>query len=136
MQHRHYPRELNLIGRLGVPLLIAAFVLSGCGAGAGGDETGAESPAGGSDVLFTGVITKVQGGTDGSVVRLEMDEATTVWATVSIPNLGPDSDFDFSALVVGRTITVTGETFEMDGETWLTAQWAAVVETAAGGANP
>ena len=136
MQHRYYPRELILIGRLGVLLLIAAFVLSACGDYAGSDETGVESPAGESDVTFTGVITEVQDGTDGSTVRLEVDQATTVWATVSIPNLGPDSDFDFSALVVGSTITVTGETFGMDGETWLTAQSAAVVETAAGGANP
>ena len=108
MQHRYYPRELILIGRLGVLLLIAAFALSACGDDAGSDETGVESLAGESGVTFTGVITEVQDGTDGSTVRLEVDQATTV----------------------------TGETFGMGGETWLTAQSAAVVETAAGGANP
>ena len=130
MQHQYFPRELILIGRLGVLLLIAAFVLSACGDRPGSVETGAESLAGEADVTFTGVITEVQVGTDGSTVRLKVDEATTVLATVSIPNLGPDSDFDFSALVVGSTITVTGDSFEMDGETWLTARSAAVVETA------
>lgn len=72
----------------------------------------------------TGEIVAVTDGIDGSTVELLTANGTTVHATVSIPNLGPDTNFDFSALAVGTTITVTGDTFDLDGDTHLTASTA------------
>ena len=76
---------------------------------------------------FTGKISEIEQGKDGSMVTLVgilQDKGSTIKATLSIPNLGQDSDFDFSDIVVGNNISVKGTTFEMNDMTHLTASYA------------
>lgn len=76
---------------------------------------------------FKGTIVGIENGMDGSTVKLEDEEGRTIFATLSIPNLGPDTDFDFSNIEKENMIRVSGTTFEMSGKTYLTADYAITV---------
>ena len=76
---------------------------------------------------FRGTIIAIQDGTDGSTITLENEQGDMIKSTISIPNLGPDSDFDFSHLKAGNKLWVSGDTFMLGDEKYLTAEYATTV---------
>jgi len=76
---------------------------------------------------FRGEIIKIENGKDGSTVTLKNYQNEIIKSTVSIPNLGINSNFDFSSIKIGNIIEVHGETFKMQDMTHLTAKYATIV---------
>ena len=73
---------------------------------------------------FTGTITIIEDGKDGSTITLKNEKGEVIKSTISIPNLGPNTDFDFSNIKVGNKLRVSGSTFEIQGVKHLTAKHA------------
>lgn len=74
-------------------------------------------------------ILSVKNEKDGNVLELKNNDGEVFVSVISIPNLGPDSDFDFTELKIGNRLLVSGELWEMDGVKRLTVR---DVETIAG----
>lgn len=74
---------------------------------------------------LTAEIIEVTPGRDGSTVLLKDSAGKTYSAILSIPNLGPDSSFDFDHLKPGNSITISGDSFPLDGRTHVVADTAA-----------
>ncbi|WP_461403821.1 hypothetical protein [Falsiruegeria mediterranea] len=64
---------------------------------------------------------------DGNTLVVRDDSGNTYNAVISIPNLGPESDFDFDHLKVGNRMIVTGETWSLAGDPQLTIRDAKAV---------
>ena len=79
-----------------------------------------------SPFVFTGTITGIQHGRDGDVVKLtHRVTGEILYAVISIPNLGPESSFDFSAIELGNVLEVSGdEPFELGGKRQMAARSA------------
>lgn len=73
---------------------------------------------------LTAQIIEVTPGTDGSTVLLKDAKGQTYSAVLSIPNLGPDSTFDFDDVRPGNSITISGDSFELNGRTHVVARTA------------
>ena len=73
---------------------------------------------------FVGKIIALQNGKDGSTVTLHNTNGKIINATVSIPNLGKNSDFNFSQLQIGKIIEVSGETFMLENEKNMIVKFA------------
>lgn len=71
---------------------------------------------------FSGEIIFIENGKDGYVVDVKNSEGEIARVVLSIPNLGPHSDFDFSAVKVGSIISVRGESFILNGDVRITAK--------------
>jgi hypothetical protein len=78
---------------------------------------------------FAGKVTKIDRGKDGSTVELT-NETTgeKVYATISIPNLGPNTAFDFSDIKLGRKLEVMGKPFFLGEDRYITANQAKRIE--------
>jgi hypothetical protein len=72
-------------------------------------------------------IIAVKSEIDGNSVVVRDEGGTTYEAIFSIPNLGPDSDFDFDELRVGNHVVVTGETWTLAGKNQLTVREAKAI---------
>ena len=100
--------------------LLAAVTLAACQP----NPQGTASPAETSVENLTAQIIEVTPGTDGSTVLLRDAKGQTYSAVLSIPNLGPDSTFDFDHVKPGNSITISGESFELNGRTHVVARTA------------
>jgi hypothetical protein len=80
-------------------------------------------------ISFTGKITKVNRGKDGSTVELT-NETTgeKLYATISIPNLGQNTVFDFSDIKLGRKLEVMGKPFLLGEDRHINATQAKRIE--------
>jgi|GEM_PF-3821860 len=78
-------------------------------------------------ITFRGEIIDIEDGIDGSTVTLQNNEEKLIKTTISIPNLGPNSDFDFSDIKKGNSLFVSGKSFEMENITYITAQHAGTI---------
>jgi hypothetical protein len=80
-------------------------------------------------ISFAGKITKINRGKDGSTVELT-NETTgeKLYATISIPNLGPNIVFDFSDIKLGRKLEVMGKPFLLGEDRHITAIQAKQIE--------
>jgi hypothetical protein len=78
---------------------------------------------------FTGKVTRIDRGKDGSTVELT-NETTgeKLYATISIPNLGPNTVFDFSDIKLGRKLEVMGKPFLLGEDHYITATQAKRIE--------
>lgn len=85
-------------------------------------------PAAMNYLTFRGTITQIEPGKDGSTVELSAADGQKLYAVLSIPNLGPDSDFDFGAIKLGTVIEVQGEPFKLGDRRQMAAKKARVVE--------
>lgn len=72
-------------------------------------------------------IVSVKPEKDGNTVVVRDDNDKTYQAVISIPNLGPDSDFDFDHLQPGNRMTVSGEVWYLDDEPRLTVREAEAI---------
>lgn len=86
-----------------------------------------ESPAVTGPTVFRGTIASIEAGKDGSTVELRAADGSKLNVVLSIPNLGPDSDFDFGAIKVGAKIEVQGEIFMLGKERQMAAKKARVL---------
>lgn len=75
-----------------------------------------------------GEIMEIRDGTDGSEVVIKDSEGNTYTSIISIPNLGPASEFDFADIQLGNTLKLTGETFSLGEELRLTPSHAELVK--------
>jgi hypothetical protein len=110
---------------LGISLI---FTISACSPQQDDDATFATSQP--KEVIsFTGKVTKINLGKDGSTVELT-NETTgeKVYATISIPNLGPNTAFDFSDIKLGRKLEVMGKPFLLGEDHYITATQAKRIE--------
>ncbi|SLN72482.1 hypothetical protein TRL7639_04324 [Falsiruegeria litorea R37] len=73
---------------------------------------------------LTAEIIEVIPGTDGSTVLLKDGNGKIYSAVLSIPNLGPDSTFDFDHVKPGNSITISGDSFMLDGRPHVVARTA------------
>lgn len=64
---------------------------------------------------------------DGNTVVIRDETGKTYTAVLSIPNLGPDSSFDFDHLKPGNRMIVSGETWSLSGEPRLTVRNAEAI---------
>lgn len=71
---------------------------------------------------ISGTVTSNQGEKDGSSLVFMGDDGIEYESIISIPNLGPDSTFDFNNIQNGNRLEITGEVWEMAGVPQLTAQ--------------
>lgn len=85
-------------------------------------------PEGDNWITFVGTITKVESGKDGYTVELSAADGQNLVAVLSIPNLGPDSQFDFGSVKVGTKIEVQGEPFMLGERRRMAAKRARVVQ--------
>lgn len=66
--------------------------------------------------MFVGEVAAVKDEMDGSTVTLTNKETgKSLGVVLNTPNLGPDSQFDFSHIERGNTLKVYGEMYEFDG---------------------
>ena len=65
-------------------------------------------------------IISVRPEMDGNTLVLHDENGAEYQAVISIPNLGPESDFDFGHLRPGNQMIVSGEHFEIRGRKHLT----------------
>lgn len=72
-------------------------------------------------------ITSVQSEMDGNSVAVRDEHGVIYTAVISIPNLGPNSDFDFDHLRVGNRMIVSGEVWASEGGKRLTIREATAV---------
>ena len=74
---------------------------------------------------FVGEIIPIKDGKDGSMVQLKNKHSNNVlYAVISIPNLGPSTEFDFTTLKIGNMVKVTGEVFRLGQKTQMAANHA------------
>lgn len=78
-------------------------------------------------ITFQGIITAIEPGKDGSTVELTGPADQKLYAVLSIPNLGPNSDFDFGAIKIGTKIEVEGEAFMLGDRRQMAAKKARVL---------
>lgn len=78
---------------------------------------------------FRGEIIEIENGKDGSTLTLKNEDGIIIHSTVSIPNLGVDSTFNFEDVVIGNIIDVSGETFMMNDVKQLTAKYAVIIHS-------
>lgn len=64
---------------------------------------------------------------DGNTVVVQDESGQLYTAVISIPNLGPNSNFDFDHLQVGNRLIVSGETWSLGDETRLTVRDAKAI---------
>ncbi len=88
------------------------------------DNTAIANPEapGGAETNFvnvTGIVTEVQNGKDGYTAKIKDPDGVYYFITVSIPNLKDPNGFREAA--VNDEITVSGEQWEMEGETHIKA---------------
>lgn len=84
------------------------------------DPISMENPA-----VFVGDVQEIKDGIDGSsVTLLDKAETSSIDVVLSIPNLGAESEFDFSHIKPGNLIKVRGDRFKMDGKVNMTARTA------------
>jgi hypothetical protein len=78
---------------------------------------------------FSGKVTRVECGKDGRTVELT-NEATgkKLYATISIPNLGPNTVFDFNDIKLGHKLEVVGKPFLLGEDRYITATQAKRIE--------
>jgi hypothetical protein len=63
-------------------------------------------------ISFTGKVTRIDRGKDGSTVELTKETTgEKLYTTISIPNLGLNTVFDFSDIQLGRKLEVMGKPF-------------------------
>ena len=68
-------------------------------------------------IQVTGVVEEIQHSKDGLTAKIKTGEGKFYFATISIPNLkNPDQ---YREVKVGGNITITGESWEMDGNTHI-----------------
>lgn len=78
-------------------------------------------------MTFQGVITAIEPGKDGSTVELTGAADQKLHIVLSIPNLGPESTFDFGAFKIGTKIEVEGEVFMLGQRRRMAAKKALVL---------
>ena len=100
------------------------FTISACSPQQDDDATPAISQP--KEVIsFTGKITRVDRGKDGSTVELTNETTGEIlYATISIPNLGPNTVFDFTDINLGRKLEVIGQPFLLGEDRYITATQA------------
>jgi hypothetical protein len=94
------------------------------------DDNGAPSISQPEEIIsFTGKVTRINRGKDGSTVELT-NETTgeKLYATISIPNLGSNTIFDFSDIKLGRKLEVMGKPFLLGEDRYITATQAKRIE--------
>lgn len=69
-------------------------------------------------------IVSVKPEKDGSTVTVRDNAGNMYQAVISIPNLGPDSNFDFDHLEPGNRMIVSGESWFLGAERQLTVREA------------
>lgn len=72
-------------------------------------------------------IIKINDWIDWSEIVIETIEGTKYTSILSIPNLWPDSNFDFSDIKIWNTLELKGTTFQLWNENRLTADYAKLV---------
>lgn len=72
-------------------------------------------------------IISVTAETDGNTVVLRDESGKRYTAVISIPNLGPNSTFDFDHLQVGHRMIVSGELWSLGEEVRLTIRDARAI---------
>lgn len=111
--------------------LASAFILMSCGEKKVTEDLSAK-PADSTEVVNTttenegvvdqqiqvmGVVEEIQQGKDGITAKIKSEEGKHYFATISIPNLKDPAQY--REVKVGDKITVTGESWEMDGNTHI-----------------
>lgn len=79
-------------------------------------------------------ILQIKSGKDGKSLTVEDMAGKTYKAVISIPNLGPNSTFDFDHIKVGNQLRLKGEFWEMAGVPQITARHAEFAGAAESGA--
>ena len=104
------------------------FMIAACSPQQDGDATPATSQPK-EMISFAGQVTRVDPGKDGSTVELT-NETTgeKIYATISKPNLGPNTVFDFNDIKLGRKLEVTGEPFLLGEDRYMTVAQAKRIE--------
>lgn len=72
-------------------------------------------------------IISVKPEMDGNTVVVRDESGKLYTAVISIPNLGPNSNFDFDHLQVGNRMIVSGDLWSMGGEARLTVRDAKAI---------
>lgn len=78
-------------------------------------------------IVFRGTIASVEPGKDGYTVKVNDSDEDTLYVVLSIPNLGPDNELDFSEIQVGVEIEVEGEAFMLGDRRHMAAKRARII---------
>ena len=123
-------KPLNLI----TTLFAATALITGCVS----SETNSNPENIGENVLdddaLLVTILQTKSEKDGYSLTVEDMDGKTYQAVISIPNLGPDSTFDFDHIKVGNQLRLKGEFWDMAGVPRITARQVEFVGTAGTGA--
>src|SRR5690606_285328 len=70
-----------------------------------------------NQIKVTGKVTEIQQGKDGVTAKIYSVTGEQFFATISIPNLKDPAQY--REVKVGDNITISGEPWEMDGNTYI-----------------
>ncbi len=106
-----------LISRSFITASILGIFLSACANQPISSETNTTIPPNTTKQtdVFVGKVTSIENGKDGSTVLLSNETTGELLdAVISIPNLGPESKFDFDHIKTGNILKVYGKSFELN----------------------